>query len=1497
MKKSTKRTRVWLLTLALSLVLAISVFAPSILANAAPDNGFNYDYADGSQLWLRYVPVSDATLMAAYREAATAVLVQNVDMNKTFRATQNLAMSAGSKERLVESSLEAARDELVRGLSGLLDKDIATIDSLADGAVVVGTPETSPIIASLGIGGELEGVGAEGYIIRSMTVSDCKVTVIAGKTDIGALYGTYTFLSQIQTQKPISGLNIVDKPKFNNRQLNNWEMGGGSGAFLLYTGTTGLPAILDRYIVFARTAASIGVNELSINMINANDVFLGVARLTQVAALADALRPYGIKLLIAINYTAPSSTNTALDQAMRVTVPAPTPTNPNAVAGNNDPFSSDYQNWWTYKTIQITELIPDFVGYTVKANSEGTPGPQQYGYTHGDGANGIANAVAYKGDFRFRGFERDNVDLNVKVFWRTFVYEAKVDPDRLKRPYMEFGYVNDDVRRGAYVKNDDGKFLDVDGNILYAGDTPTGATNTDMGCHLDEDGNPLRDGDFRYRLPVYDEDGDTIQGGFMPNAYIQTKNGPLDFQPVEPVHSLFGLMDNTTQVLEVEVYQEYTGSTTYPCFLGTMWERVLKWETNAEAYLKDAKGNYILDADGKRIIEKKNALVGEILDASFQGQSDSGMVGVCNLDGSPSLCTSQQMSQANWYTFGRQSWDWTLNAEDIADDWVRMTWSNDQAVVDTIKGIMLETIPAIIAYQNPLGTHHQFNLDSHPTAYPWEDRTQDDWDAVYYAKADSVGVGYNRTSEGSNMYVPASGYVDQYFEPLRSTLANIDTCPEEILAWFHHVPWDRVMQSGRTYWDEMVYRYQMGVQAVTWMNDAWGTLEGYMSANGDSYRYNAVRNTLVTSERDAARWRDVMVYYFQQFSEKPIPVNDAPLSISVTAGGKTFQDFNLSVDPFARTNVLGPSTGGNGQSGEPGFDVPKYYTIGIPYGEQPTITAVTPLQGASYEIVQQASDMSGEAIVKVSNTHSIVGNLVKYYHFRFVYDTTLSGIQIKGRSLLTYKPNILAYNLHMAPATVTAQASDPHATVAISGNDIIVTNEGEQTVYTVNFTEPFSMYEDFSSESLGDEWSWVREAPDRWSLDSKPGHLTINAQTGDLAGRTTNNAQNILLRDISGYSWVAETKVSFSKILSSNFEQAGIIAYLDDDNYVKASWMNQNTGSGINMRNRRMIMNWEVNGTNNFAAPGGNLDNATYFSLTAFSNYVQPDDYIYLRLAKKGNEYIGYFSFDGIAWRWMGQHSAEWTADVEPVKIGLFAYAGTVRIQGTTGAATAYAGDLFASFDYFSAKSAGADESVINLSVAADEKTPYGDKAAYTFSAANMEAINLAEITFEVDSDFLQPDAILEGLNGFSVFQDVAWTNLGGSRWQGKFILGIIGNGQTRTGDMDLASIRFNGAKLGNASLAITSAVFYGIDIDGGSVGSTVRPHVINPASATTKIFSIYDINDDSLVDYADLSIAFYYYMSREGDSDWDEAKVADVNGDGRVDMGDLIEIYANFLP
>jgi alpha-glucuronidase len=263
------------------LVVAVLLLAPTP-ASAAEDT------YNGSEMWLHYVPVSDAAQLAAYRGAVTSIVVQNADANKVFRKTATLSMAPGSTEKLVETSLQAARDELARGLGTLLDRPVPVSDTAGAGAVLVGTRATSPLVADAVPAADLAPLGADGYLVRSVGGR----TVIAGNTELGALYGTFAFLRLLQTAKPITGLNVTASPRIKNRHLDNWEgtrlyagnnaagtggLNGENGTIFDFAATgasasRNLPVILDRYIVVARALASLGINGFEINLVNADNV-------------------------------------------------------------------------------------------------------------------------------------------------------------------------------------------------------------------------------------------------------------------------------------------------------------------------------------------------------------------------------------------------------------------------------------------------------------------------------------------------------------------------------------------------------------------------------------------------------------------------------------------------------------------------------------------------------------------------------------------------------------------------------------------------------------------------------------------------------------------------------------------------------------------------------------------------------------------------------------------------------------------------------------------------------------------------------------------------------------------------------------------------------------------------------------------------------------------------------------------------------------------------
>jgi len=329
-----------------------------------------------------------------------------------------------------------------------------------------------------------------------------------------------------------------------------------------------------------------------------------------------------------------------------------------------------------------------------------------------------------------------------------------------------------------------------------------------------------------------------LDGAFRDNVLIQVKNGPLDFQPREPFHPLFGAMPKTPLMLELQITKEYLGQDTHLAFLAPLWEEVLDADTYAE---------------------RKGSTVGKVIDGSLQHYTRTGMAGVANA-GMDRNWSGSDFNQANWYAFGRLAWDHTLSSAEIADEWIRMTFSNDTTVVSSVKAIMLASREAVVNYMTPLGLAHQMARGHHYGPGPWVTGGRADWTSAYYNRADSVGIGFDRTASGSDA-------VAQYFPPVAARFASLDSVPENLLLWFHHVRWSWRMRSGRTLWDELVRHYNAGVDTVRWMQDAWNGLESRI----DSLRFHEVQGFLEIQLKEAEWWRDASLAYFQTFSRMPIP--------------------------------------------------------------------------------------------------------------------------------------------------------------------------------------------------------------------------------------------------------------------------------------------------------------------------------------------------------------------------------------------------------------------------------------------------------------------------------------------------------------------------------------------------------------------------------------------------------------------------------------------------
>jgi alpha-glucuronidase len=345
--------------------------------------------------------------------------------------------------------------------------------------------------------------------------------------------------------------------------------------------------------------------------------------------------------------------------------------------------------------------------------------------------------------------------------------------------------------------------------------------------------------------PGYDRAGAAYEnlrpfdGRFADNVLLQVKNGPIDFQPREPFHPLFGTMPKTQLMPEFQITQEYLGFSNHLVFLAQMWREVL----DADTY---AKG--------------RGSTVTKVVDGTLYGQRWTGIAGVANT-GSERNWTGHHFAQANWYAFGRLAWNPDLSARQIAGEWTQMTFTRDPRALESIVDIMLGSYEAAVDYMTPLGLHHIMWGGHHYGPAPWWDKEKRaDWNPVYYHRADALGLGFDRTASGSNT-------VSQYEAPVRDLFANLATCPDKFLLWFHHVPWDYRMRSGRILWDELAVHYQRGVDWVRGTQKQWQALGGWI----DTERHAAVARKLAIQERDAVWWRDAVLLYFQGFSHRPLP--------------------------------------------------------------------------------------------------------------------------------------------------------------------------------------------------------------------------------------------------------------------------------------------------------------------------------------------------------------------------------------------------------------------------------------------------------------------------------------------------------------------------------------------------------------------------------------------------------------------------------------------------
>jgi len=696
--------------------LCLLILGSSLAAPATAETGYD--------LWLRY-----AELPAEVRDLVAG---RFVFIEPPVRGSPTQAVAV---------------EELQDGLSRLIGDSHPPVTATpnrgtdTDGGVIFGTEES---LAERGLRLEIESDSPDAYVVRSARVDGYDSTLIAGNSDVAQLYAVFALLRYLAMAGDPTQINLESSPGIQYRLLNHWDnldrsIERGYAGQSLWDWTT-LPEYRDRrYRDYARANASIGINGTVLNNVNARADSLTVPYIAKAAALAEEFRPYGIRVYLSARFSAPIdigglSTSDPLDPAVRA--------------------------WWRDKTAEIYDVIPDFGGFLVKANSEGQPGPQDFGRTHADGANMLAEAVA-----RYGGI----------VMWRAFVYSDTNPEDRAKQAYNEF-------------------------------------------------------------MP--------LDGEFADNVIIQVKNGPIDFQPREPFHPLFGAMEETPLMVEFQVTKEYLGFASHLVYLAPLYEELLSADT---------------------LIRGRGSNVARVADGSLHGHELTAMAGVANT-GTDRDWTGSTFNQANWYAFGRMAWNPDLTAESIADEWLSQTFTSDEVFVEAATELMLLSREAPVNYMTPLGLAHLMATGHHYGPGPWVSSLgRPEWNPVYYHQADADGIGFDRTATGSDA-------ISQYAARVSRRFADPDSVGDEFLLWFHHLPWTYELDESVTLWETLERRYDLGVAQVEEMQQRWVALEPYV----DAERFAKTSELLQIQLREARWWRDACIEFFRSVSGLPLPPGVTP---------------------------------------------------------------------------------------------------------------------------------------------------------------------------------------------------------------------------------------------------------------------------------------------------------------------------------------------------------------------------------------------------------------------------------------------------------------------------------------------------------------------------------------------------------------------------------------------------------------------------------------------
>jgi alpha-glucuronidase len=630
---------------------------------------------------------------------------------------------------------KTAVNELVNGIDNLYGSSPLIGGNSTDEAIVVGTTDQlRSAYPTLNIPSELL---PEAFWITESDSGGKRIVFIVGGSERGVLYGAFALVRKLATSGWTS--TFAEGPAMPIRWVDEWDNPDGSiergyaGRSIFFEGGN-VREDLAPVAEYARLLASVGINGINVNNVNAAPQLLDSDHLQQIARIADAMRPWGVRLALSVALASPQK-----------------------IGGLStyDPADPAVKAWWAAKVNEIYSLIPDFAGFTVKADSEGQPGPASYGRTPADAANTLAAALAPHGGV---------------VLYRAFVYNHHLDWLDPKA----------DRARAAY-------------DIFHP-----------------------------------------LDGKFAPNVVVQIKEGPIDFQAQEPVSPLFAGLRQTSQAMEIQVTQEYTGQQRHLVYLAPMWKWVLDFDLRA----------------GGKSTPVKDIIAGKAFHRPLGGMVAVAGVGRDGWLGSP-------LALANLYAFGRLAWNPNLTPEQIAAEWTRQTISNDPSVVSTVTKMLMQSWPAYVNYTGPLGMQTLTDITGSHYGPNIESSENNGWGQWH--RADRLGVGMDRTVS------TGTGFVGQYPPGVARVYESQANSPDNLLLFFHHVSYTHKLHSGQTVIQFIYDSHYEGAEQAAQLAREWATLEGSI----DQPLYEQVRNRLVYQAGHAIVWRDAIVQYFLKLSGIP----------------------------------------------------------------------------------------------------------------------------------------------------------------------------------------------------------------------------------------------------------------------------------------------------------------------------------------------------------------------------------------------------------------------------------------------------------------------------------------------------------------------------------------------------------------------------------------------------------------------------------------------------